>query len=114
MSAAPTGPDGREKIAFTMRLRPGMADEYRRRHDAIFPELVELLRQAGISDYSIHLDPATGNLFATLWRRHDHRMAALPDHPVMRRWWAFMADIMETHPSDEPVVTPLEPMFHLP
>ena len=55
-----------QKYAFKMQLNPGMADEYRRRHDAIWPELVALLKAAGISDYSIHLDPETGALFGVL------------------------------------------------
>ncbi len=105
--------DEREKIAFTMRLDPGQAAEYERRHDAIPPELVALLREAGISDYSIHLDPATHVLFGVLWRRKDHRMDDLPSHPVMQRWWAHMADIMETNAENEPVVTPLRTVFHM-
>lgn len=103
-----------EKYAFRMRLNPGMAEEYRRRHDAIWPELVALLHAAGVSDYSIHLDPETNLLFGVLWRKEDHGMDALPDHPVMRRWWAHMADIMEVKPDNEPVAVPLVPMFHLP
>ena len=103
-----------QKYAFRMQLNPGMADEYRRRHEAIWPELVALLQGAGISDYSIHLDAATGALFAVLWRTDDHRMDALPGHPVMQRWWAHMADIMVTEPDLAPVAVPLEPMFHLP
>ena len=105
--------DGWEKVAFTMRLKPGQAAEYERRHDAIFPELVDLLRQSGIKDYSIHLDPETGTLFGVLWRRQDHAMADLPAHPVMQRWWAHMADIMEVKPDNAPVVTPLATVFHL-
>jgi len=58
-----------EQIAFTMQLKPGQAAEYERRHDAIWPELVELLKQAGISDYSIFLDETTGTLFAVLRQR---------------------------------------------
>ena len=103
-----------EKHAFAMRLHPGRADDYRRRHDALWPELARLLREAGVADYSIHLDPASHTLFAVLWRRRDHAMASLPDHPVMRRWWAHMADLMETEPSGAPTVLPLEPLFHLP
>ena len=97
-----------------MRLHPGQEEEYRRRHDAIWPELAALLREAGVSDYSIHLDRGTGTLFATLWRRRDHGMDALPDHPVMKRWWAHMADIMDAEPSNAPVVTPLATVFHMP
>ncbi len=102
-----------EKIAFKMRLRPGMAAEYRRRHDEIWPELLTLLREAGIADYSIHLDPETDMLFAVLWRPEDHGMDGLPSHPVMKRWWAHMADIMDTKASNEPVATPLQTMFHM-
>ncbi|WP_434621870.1 L-rhamnose mutarotase [Tabrizicola sp. M-4] len=102
-----------EKYAFKMHLNPGMAEEYRRRHDAIWPELVALLKEAGVQDYSIHLDPETDTLFGVLWRRHDHGMDALPAHPVMQRWWAHMADIMRTKPDNEPVAVPLVPMFHM-
>ncbi|MBO0904900.1 L-rhamnose mutarotase [Jiella sonneratiae] len=102
-----------ERIAFRMRLLAGHADEYRRRHDAIWPELVELLHAAGVRDYAIFLDPETDALFAVLERRRDHRMDELPSHPVMRRWWAMMADIMEVKPDDEPVAMPLKPMFRM-
>lgn len=76
-----------EKFAFRMRLNPGMEAEYRKRHDEIWPELVDLLKEAGVEDYSIHLDRETGHLFGVLWRRGDHGMADLPLHPVMQRWW---------------------------
>jgi L-rhamnose mutarotase len=102
-----------ETIAFRMFLHPGQAAEYRRRHDAIWPELVSLLRGAGISDYSIHLDEEHHVLFAVLKRRPDHAMDSLPDHPVMRRWWAHMADIMRSNPDGSPVVEALPCMFHL-
>ncbi|WP_152046224.1 L-rhamnose mutarotase [Aureimonas psammosilenae] len=103
-----------EKIAFRMVLKSGMEAEYRRRHDEIWPELVSLLKDAGVSDYSIHLDRETNHLFGVLWRDLDHRMDALPTHAVMRRWWDMMADIMEVKADNEPVATPLETVFHLP
>lgn len=103
-----------EKYAFKMRLNPGCADEYRKRHDEIWPELVELLHEAGVSDYSIHLDEDTNILFGVLWRTDDHGMDALPGTEIMRTWWAHMADIMETKPDNEPVAIPLVPMFHMP
>lgn len=102
------------KYAFRMMLNPGVAEEYRRRHDEIWPELVDLLRGAGVSEYSIHLDPETNALFGMLTRPEDHGMDDLPAHPVMQRWWAHMADLMQTHPDNEPVAVPLVPMFHLP
>ena len=100
-----------EKHAFKMRLNPGMAAEYRRRHDAIFPELVDLLHEAGVKDYSIHLDEETNILFGVLWRRRDHAMAELPQTDIMRRWWAHMADIMATNDSNEPLSVDLVPLF---
>ena len=104
---------GYEKHAFKMTLNPGMKDEYKKRHDEIFPELVDLLHEAGVRDYSIHLDEETNILFGVLWRRVDHAMADLPNTPVMQRWWAHMADIMETKPDNEPVAVPLETVFHM-
>ncbi|WP_136660781.1 L-rhamnose mutarotase [Nitratireductor sp. XY-223] len=102
-----------EKHAFKMRLNPGMEAEYRRRHEEIWPDLVELLRQAGISDYSIHLDPETNILFGVLWRTDNHTMDALPSHEVMQRWWAHMADIMETGSGNQPIAVPLTTVFHM-
>jgi L-rhamnose mutarotase len=103
-----------ETHAFRMQLKPGMAEEYRRRHDALWPELAGLLRDAGISDYSIFLDPDTGALFATLKLRPDNQRDSLPNHPVMRRWWDHMADIMDVEPDNKPREWPLVRMFHLP
>ena len=103
-----------EKYAFKMRLNPGQEAEYRKRHDAIWPELVSLLKAAGIEDYSIHLDRETNILFGVLWRRDDHTMDTLPETAVMQRWWAHMADIMETTPDNAPVAIPLETVFHMP
>ena len=102
---------GYEKHAFKMQLNPGMAAEYKRRHDAIFPELVDLLHEAGVKDYSIHLDEETNILFGVLWRRKDHTMDGLPNTAVMQRWWAHMADVMATNDKNEPVSTDLVPMF---
>ncbi len=102
-----------QQIAFKMQLKPGHAAEYQRRHDAIWPKLASLLQESGVRDYSIFLDEETGALFAVLRRVDGHTMEALPQHPVMRRWWAHMADLMETQADASPVAVPLPPMFHL-
>lgn len=104
----------RERIAFRMILDPGQADAYRRRHDAIPADLVAALKDAGVSDYSIWLDPETHHLFAILTRTEDHGMDALPETEVVKRWWAGMADIMRTDAADVPDQVPLQLMFHLP
>ncbi|KQU78482.1 MULTISPECIES: L-rhamnose mutarotase [unclassified Rhizobacter] len=102
-----------EQVAFRMRLKPGCAAEYKRRHDALWPELASLLHEAGVRDYSIFLDEESLALFAVLRRAADHRMDELPLHPVMQRWWAEMAELMEVEPSSAPCVVDLKPMFHL-
>ena len=103
----------REKYAFRMKLHPGKLAEYKKRHDGNWPELVVLLKNACILDYSIYLDEDTNSIFGVLWRKIPHRMAELPNHPVMKRWWAHMADIMDTHPSNESIAKPLLSMFHM-
>jgi len=103
-----------EKYAFTMTINPGMEGEYKRRHDEIWPDLVDLLHEAGVSDYSIHFDRTTSTLFGVLTRPVSHTMQSLPDHPVMKKWWAHMADIMATNPDNSPVQTELVCLFHLP
>ena len=102
-----------ERIAFRMNLHPGQAAEYQMRHDEIFPELVALLKDAGISDYSIWLDPEDHHLFASLTRSDDHKMDSLPEQEIMKRWWKFMSDIMAGHADNSPVVVPLRRVFHL-
>lgn len=103
-----------QKYAFKMQLNPGCEEEYRKRHDEIWPELVKLLKDAGISDYSIHLDEETNILFGVLWREDDHTMDGLPATEIMQRWWQHMADIMETHENNQPVAIELKTVFHLP
>lgn len=97
-----------------MKLNPGQAAEYKKRHDEIFPDLAKALKDAGVSDYRIWLDPETDYLFATLKRTQPHGMDDLPNQEVVKRWWKFMADIMQTHPDNVPVQVDLLPMFHLP
>ena len=103
-----------ERIAFRMNLNPGQAAEYEKRHDEIFPELTQALKDAGVSDYSIWLDPQSNYLFGILTRTDDHTMDRLPDTAIMQRWWRHMADIMETDSSNVPVQVALKQVFLLP
>jgi L-rhamnose mutarotase len=102
-----------ETVAFRMTLNPGQAEAYRQRHDAIWPELSDALIAAGVLDYRIWLDPQSHHLFAVLRRRIEHSLDRLPETGVMQRWWAMMADIMQTHPDNVPVQIELVPVFHL-
>ncbi len=97
--------------ALRMTLYPGQADEYRRRHDALWPELSKALADAGIEEYRIFLDPLSHHLFAIMVVRDDHQVDQLSELPVMQRWWAYMADIMETEHDHSPVSVPLDEVF---
>jgi len=102
-----------QKIAFVMQLKPGHEAEYEKRHDEIWPDLLQTLKQAGVSDYSIFLEKSSGKLFAVLKRREDHSMDSLPLDPIVQKWWAFMADIMETDADNKPVDELLDLVFHM-
>jgi L-rhamnose mutarotase len=99
--------------AFRMHLKPGNEAEYARRHAQLWPEMKELLRQAGVSDYNIFLDRATGNLFAVQRVSGEGGSQDLGDNPVCRKWWDYMADLMDVNPDNSPVSVPLEQVFHL-
>jgi L-rhamnose mutarotase len=101
------------RAAFTMKLKPGAVAEYKKRHDAIWPELAAELRTAGVSDYSIFLDEETLTLFAVQKLGEKNSGAELPDSPIVRKWWDYMAPLMETHPDHSPIAKPLKEVFRL-
>lgn len=101
------------KIAFKMRLKPGCKEEYRKRHNEIWPELKQLLRDHGVSDYTIFLDEETNILFAVQQQTGEQSSQDLGKLQVVQRWWAYMADIMDTNEDLSPVTTPLTEVFHM-
>jgi L-rhamnose mutarotase len=103
-----------QRIAFVMQLHAGCEEEYRRRHSSIWPELAALLRETGIRDYSIFLDEKTLQLFAVLQIDDAMKLDSLAGQPVMRRWWEYMKDMMDTNPDQSPVMVSLREIFHLP
>jgi L-rhamnose mutarotase len=98
--------------AFKMQLLPGNEAEYARRHAAIWPELAAALSEAGVSDYSIYLDPETLTLFAFQKLTDDNTAADLPKHPMVKKWWAYMAPLMAVNPDNSPVEVALPEVFH--
>ena len=102
------------RVAFKMQLFKGYEEEYKKRHEELWPELKTLLKETGISDYSIFLDETTNSLFGILKAEDQELLNNLPLHPVMQRWWKHMGDIMESNPDNSPVQTPLKEVFYLP
>lgn len=102
------------RIAFKMQLFEGKEAEYKKRHDELWPDLQALLKETGISEYAIFLDPATGALFGVMQAEDPAKLDRLPEQPVMQKWWRYMSDIMESNPDHSPVSVPLQEVFYLP
>ena len=102
-----------QRVAFKMKMFAGKIDEYKKRHDEIWPELVLLLKNTGIQDYAIFLDEETNSLFGVLKIADKTLLDVLPEQPVMKKWWAYMKDIMESNANNSPVSTPLKEVFYM-
>lgn len=99
--------------AFKMKLKAGFETEYKKRHEEIWPELAREISDAGVCDYSIYLDEETLTLFAFQKLRDDHAADRLPETAIVKKWWAYMSDIMETNADNSPVERPLKEVFHM-
>lgn len=113
LAARRPGRRGMSRVARVMRLKRSLAEEYHRRHDELWPEMARTLKEAGSSDYTIFLDPESLELFAVQTRSEDSTADELPRSAVVRRWWDYMKDIMETNPDASPKTRELVEVFHL-
>jgi L-rhamnose mutarotase len=101
------------RLGFKMKLHAGQAEEYKRRHDELWPELGQLLKDSTVSDYSIFLDEETNILFGTLKVEDLEKFNQIPQNPITKRWWEYMADVMDTNPDNSPVGVDLKDVFYL-
>lgn len=99
--------------AFKMKLLSGFAQEYERRHNELWPEMAQMIHDYGGHNYSIFIDADNETLFGYIETDDADRYAQSAATQICRRWWTFMADIMETNPDDSPVQTNLRCVFHL-
>lgn len=99
--------------SFKMHLFDGMAEEYERRHNLLWPEMKDMIHEYGGHNYSIFLDSETNVLYGYIEIEDEERWAKSADTPINRKWWDFMADIMDTNPDNSPVSVDLKPVFHL-
>lgn len=102
-----------KRQAFKMYLKEGCREEYETRHAAIWPELKALLKETGVGNYSIFLDAETNVLYAYQTISGESNSQDLGDNPIVQKWWAYMADIMETNPDNSPVSIPLPEVFYM-
>lgn len=99
--------------AFSMKLKPGCVEEYKKRHDEIWPELAQAHSDAGIFDYSIYVDEESSTLFAFQKLTETNSADDLQYQDVVQKWWAYNADLMETRPDNMPICKPLREVFHM-
>ena len=99
--------------AFKMKIQPDCVEEYKKRHDEIWPELLKELNDVGIFDYSIYFDEESRTLFAFQKLTDDNTAENLPNTDIVKKWWSYMADLMEANPDNSPVVIPLREVFHM-
>ncbi|MBD0724729.1 L-rhamnose mutarotase [Flavobacterium sp. L1I52] len=103
-----------QRLAFKMKLNPGQKEAYTKRHNELWPELHALLKENGVSEYSIFLDEETHTLFAFQKVSGAGGSQDLASNEIVKKWWDFMADIMETNPDNSPVSVSLEEVFYMP
>jgi L-rhamnose mutarotase len=96
-----------------MKLKPGFKAEYIKRHHEVWPEIVALIKDSGISDYAIFLDEETDILFGIQKVSGDVSSQELGSMEIQQKWWNYMSDIMEVNPDNSPVSIPLEEVFYL-
>jgi len=103
-----------KRVAFKMKLKPGHKAEYIKRHDQVWPEILELIKKSGVSDYSIFLDEETNILFGVQKVEGNVSSQDLGAAEIQKKWWAYMSDIMETNPDNSPKTIHLEEVFYTP
>ncbi len=102
-----------KRLAFKMHLNKGQKEEYKKRHNEIWPELKKLLKDAGVKEYSIFLDEETNTLFAFQKVEGAAGSQNLGETEIVKKWWKYMADIMEKNPDNSPVTVELEEVFYM-
>ncbi len=98
---------------FKMKLYNGLVDTYKERHNQLWQEMIDLIHQYGGSNYSIFHDEETNILFGYIEIQDENLWNTIGETAMCKKWWEFMADIMETNEDLSPVSTDLNLVFHL-
>lgn len=101
------------RVATKMKVYEGKFEEYKKRHDDLWPEMEDLLKRHGAHNYSIFLDEDTGYLFAYVEIESTVLWNEVSQDAVCKKWWEYMADIMETNEDNSPKSWELKNVFYL-
>jgi L-rhamnose mutarotase len=110
---SPATSPGIMRRAFVMSVNPGMYDVYKERHRTIFPELLSVLKESGVNNYSIFYHHTTRQLFAYAEIEDEKRWNAIGSTEACQKWWKYMSDIMPCNEDSSPAATKLTEVFHL-
>ena len=97
--------------AFTMQLKPGGLEEYRRQHDEIWPELVAEIERSGIGQITIFEADPMLVLYSEI--RDPDAWDRLWASEVHGRWGAIMNELMAVDTTGAPMADELREVFHL-
>ncbi|GER65795.1 L-rhamnose mutarotase [Weizmannia acidilactici] len=101
------------RLGSIMYLKKEYYDEYKKRHDQLWPEMKEALKAHGASNYSIFLNEDNGELFAYVEVEDPELYGKMGETEACKKWWAYMDPLMETNPDNSPVTKELKEVFHL-
>jgi|ETNmetMinimDraft_26_1059896.scaffolds.fasta_scaffold185524_2 L-rhamnose mutarotase len=99
--------------AFVMQVNSDQHEEYRKRHNPIWPELEDTLKSHGVLNYSIFLHPETSQLFAYVEIEDESRWQSIAQTDACQKWWAHMRQIMSSNPDNSPRLKDLKEVFHI-
>ena len=100
--------------AFKMKVYPDRIKEYTKRHNPIWKELESVLKNHGVHNYSIFFDDKTHSLFGYAEIESEEEWKAISDTKICKKWWDYMAGIMETTSDNSPVSIDLKSVFYMP
>jgi len=105
-----------KRLGMTLRLKPGAADSYRKYHESVWPEVLDMIRQCNIRNYSIYFKDDV--LFAYLeYHGNDIKndWAKMAAHKKTQEWWAIMQPMQDPLPTrkDGEWWAEMDEVFHL-
>lgn len=96
-----------------MKVNADAHEEYERRHKPIWDDLGTILKQHGVSNYSIFLESESSQLFGYAEIESEELWLAIAETDECKRWWAFMKDIMPVNADNSPISVDMQEVFHL-
>ncbi len=102
-----------QRKAFVMKIKPGVREEYKRRHDNIWPEMRQMLTEAGLHNYTIWMY-GEDTLFGYYETEDDEYAVKIQEgSEVAKRWEAYMSDFLATKVMPDGSVMPIKDELEL-